>query len=58
VSSLRTLQLLFALAKAERDKKREGRFRGRHCAARLLRAQAKRRKAGKTVYHPAFRHGV
>lgn len=30
-----------------------GRLMGKHCRARLLRAQAKRRKSDKTVYAPA-----
>lgn len=33
-----------------------GRLMGRHCKARLQRAQAKRIKRGKRSFHPAFGH--
>lgn len=52
MSSLRTLHILFDLAARQYAAKKQGRLRGRHCVARLLRAQAKRKKAGKTVYVP------
>lgn len=43
---------LFILATNERHKRQAGRLRGKYCVARLLRAQAKRRKAGRTVFAP------
>ena len=52
MSSPQTFAALFHLAAIEYERKHQGRLRGRHCRARLLRAQAKRRKAGKRVYTP------
>lgn len=48
------LELLWAIAKqnprlAMNDPRR---LMGRHCRARIQRAQAKRRKAGKTPFNP------
>lgn len=47
------LQSLFLVAREQFDKKQAKRtFTGRHATARLLRAQAKRKKAEKRIYFP------
>lgn len=47
---------LFSAARANprNPMNRPGRLTGRHCVAKLQRGQAKRRKAGKRPFHPAF----
>lgn len=50
--SQQTLNALFSLCMANYRQKRAGRLQGRHCKARLLRAQTSRKAAGKTVYQP------
>lgn len=52
MTSPQTFAALFHLAALDYQNRQQGRLRGRHCVARLLRAQAKRRKAGKTPYTP------
>lgn len=47
-----TLEYLFGLCMANYRRKRAGRLMGRHCKARLLRAQQARTRAGKTAYTP------
>lgn len=46
------IEVLFALAKLEWAKRQQGRLRGKHCKARLQRAQAKRVASGKKAYTP------
>lgn len=56
MAALRGIQLVKALFEAVRFNPRrpmnQPRLMGKHCRARLLRGQAKRRKAGKTVFNP------
>lgn len=48
------IRLLFVYARLnpQNPMNNPGRLMGRHCRARLQRAQAKRRAAGKAVYYP------